>query len=370
MFTMFTEAAPEALTTGITILPVPIVCQDETQDALVALVDLDQELADGLTYEQWLWEQTQECCQDLGIEYVSIRREKEATLVGLYEEIDAIVADIAAISDRDSATLTADFNDATVAGTVTEVPDETVLADTPEECQQSTKDARQDAADACDEVSAAQTYKAWLEAEFETECTTEIDDLQAAIDDNTPRLTAAEADKANLFATWWALEALENETEEEFVIRLTSDFDAAFDSLDIVSAGMIINDVPETCGQDTQDKFAEAQQFVDDLERVLTFCDWLANQAVRACDDQQAEIMDILMVNMPRLSETEDRIESVLAELIAEKPGSSDGDMTIFATMKEGEYILANPAKSDIGIVVPDVPEGCDDDTKSAQAAL
>ena len=61
---------------------------------------------------------------------------------------------------------------------------------------------------------------------------------------------------------------------------------------------------------------------------------------------------------------------TVLAELIAEKPGSSDGDMTVFATMKEGEYILADPAKSDIGIVVPDVPEGCDDDTKSAQAAL
>ena len=115
---------------------------------------------------------------------------------------------------------------------------------------------------------------------------------------------------------------------------------------------MIINDVPETCGQDTQDKFAEAQQFVDDLERVLTFCNWLSDQAVRACDDQQAEIMDILMVNMPRLAETEDRIESVLAELIAEKPGSSDGDMTVFATMKEGEYILADPAKSDIGIVV------------------
>jgi hypothetical protein len=365
----FTTAAPEAVASGIDILPAPIVCQQETQDARIALIDLEQEISDAETYQQWLKEQTEECCQDLGIEYVNIRKEKEETLEGLNADISELVADIAAITDRDEASLAADFDTASAAGEVTEVPDETVLEDTPEECQQSTVDARQAAADACTDVSDAQTYKAWLEAELETECATEIDDLDAIILAETPRLTSAQDMKADLFETWFALEALENETLDEFIDRQTAVFNAQFDANSAVSAGMLINDVPETCAQETQDKYQEALDFVADLEMVLTFCDWLEAEKIRACGEQREAIMGTLLANMPRLDDTEAAIESVLGELIAEKPDGAS-NMAEFAALKEGQFMIASPTPSETGIDVPAVPEGCSDETKTAGAAL
>jgi len=365
----FTTAAPEATASGIALLPAPIVCQQETQDARIALIDLEQEISDALTYEQWLWEQTQECCQDLGIEYVNIRKAKEETLEGLYADISALVADISAISDRDEASLATDFQTESDSGDVTEVPDETVLDEAPEDCQQSTKDARLDAADACAEVSEAQTFKAWLEAELETECTTEIDDLDTVIANESPRLTSAVDMKVSLFQTWAALESLENETLDEFITRQTAVFDAQFDASSAVSAGMIINDVPETCGEDTQVKYQEALDFVAALEKVLTFCDFLSAEKQRACEEHRVAIMATLLENMPRLDETETAIESVLSELIAEKDDGATS-MAEFAALKEGQFIIDSPTASDTGIVVPAVPEGCSDETKTAAAAL
>ena len=369
MLAEFTTAAPESVASGIDILPAPIVCQQETLDARDALVDLEQEITDAETYQQWLKEQTEECCQDLGIEYVNIRKQKEETLEGLNADIAALVADIAAISDRDEASLAADFDTASAAGDVTAVPDETVLEDTPENCQQSTVDARQAASDACDDVSDAQTYKAWLETELETECTTEIDDLDAIIAAETPRLTAGNAMKADLFETWWVLEALENETLDEFIDRQTAVFNAQFDPATAVSAGMLLNNVPETCAQDTQDKYQEALDFVADLEMVLTFCDWLEAEKVRACGEQREAIMATLLANMDRLDEVEQAIESVLGELMAEKPEGAT-NMAEFAALKEGQFIMASPTPTDTGIVVPAVPDGCSDETKMAGAAL
>lgn len=230
-------------------------------------------------------------------------------------------------------------------------------------------DARQAAADTCADVSDAQTYKAWLEAELETECATEIDDLDAIILAETPRLNSATDEKAALFETWFALEALENETLDEFIDRQTSVFDAQFDANSAVSAGMLINEVPETCAQETQDKYQEALDFVADLEMVLTFCDWLEAEKVRACGEQREAIMATLLANMPRLDETEAAIESVLGELIAEKPDGAS-NMAEFAALKEGQFMMASPAPSETGIVVPAVPDGCSDDTKMAGAAL
>ena len=175
--------------------------------------------------------------------------------------------------------------------------------------------------------------------------------------------------KANLFETWFVLEALENETLDEFIDRQTAVFEAQFDANNVVSAGMLINDVPETCAQETQDKYQEALDFVADLEMVLTFCDWLEAEKVRACGEQREAIMATLLANMPRLDETEAAIESVLGELIAEKPDGAT-NMAEFAALKEGQFLIASPIPSETGIVVPAVPEGCSDETKMAGAAL
>ena len=178
MFTAFTAATFDTVSTDIEIVASPLVCHQPTKDARAALVDLESELEDALTYEAWLWTQTQECCQDLGIEYVNIRKDKEDQLVTLYSDIASLITDIGAISDRDEIELDQEYVIATEAGEVDQITDPTVLEDTPEECQESTHDAYQNAVDACAEVSDAETFKAWLELELAAECTTEIDDLQ------------------------------------------------------------------------------------------------------------------------------------------------------------------------------------------------
>jgi len=59
----------------------------------------------------------------------------------------------------------------------------------------------------------------------------------------------------------------------------------------------------------------------------------------------------------------------VLAELFEYKAdGAADAEE--FAMLKEGQYIVEDPDKSDTEIDVPVVPEGCEHDTKLAAAAL
>ena len=54
-------------------LATPLVCQEETQTAAQDLQDAIEDLDNNLTFERWLAGQNQECCWDLGLEFLNLR---------------------------------------------------------------------------------------------------------------------------------------------------------------------------------------------------------------------------------------------------------------------------------------------------------
>ena len=76
--------------------------------------------------------------------------------------------------------------------------------------------------------------------------------------------------------------------------------------------------------------------------------------------------MQTLADNNGRLGETDALIESVLEELFRFKPDGQD-NMDDFRAAKEADYAMNPPTeKSESGIDIPAVPEGCSDETKMA----
>lgn len=84
----------------IDIADVPLVCQDESHEAQDALADLAEELEGELTFDDWLWTQTQDCCQEVGIEYVNQRKEKKIELEETLDALEPLIASLIDIGDR------------------------------------------------------------------------------------------------------------------------------------------------------------------------------------------------------------------------------------------------------------------------------
>jgi hypothetical protein len=160
----------------IVVLPVPLVCPDETKEGQANLMQLVSDLEDCLTTESWLWEQAQECCQDLGLEYREQKEAKEEDLETTYIINTFLAANIATMDGREMSDLVVAMETATVTPYV----DDTVVTDAPEECQQSVIDARQLLINTCNEFVDAKTLQNFLEDEVARVCldqTALLDDL-------------------------------------------------------------------------------------------------------------------------------------------------------------------------------------------------
>jgi hypothetical protein len=160
----------------IVVLPVPLVCPDETKEGQANLMQLVSDLEDCLTTESWLWEQAQECCQDLGLEYREQKESKEEDLETTYIINTFLAANIATMDGREMSDLVVAMETATVTPYV----DDTIVTDAPEECQQSVIDARQLLINTCNEFVDAKTLQNFLEDEVARVCldqTALLDDL-------------------------------------------------------------------------------------------------------------------------------------------------------------------------------------------------
>lgn len=113
-------------------LATPLVCQEDTQTAAQALQDAIEDLDNNLTFERWLAGQNQECCWDLGLEFLNLRQDKEEERAEV-EARNALLQDsIIEIEGGDVVDILASFQAALEAGEVTVVDDPTVATDVPE----------------------------------------------------------------------------------------------------------------------------------------------------------------------------------------------------------------------------------------------
>lgn len=113
-------------------LATPLVCQEDTQTAAQDLQDAIEDLDNNLTFERWLAGQNQECCWDLGLEFLNLRQDKEEERAEV-EARNALLQDsIIEIEGGDVVDILASFQAALEAGEVTVVDDPTVATDVPE----------------------------------------------------------------------------------------------------------------------------------------------------------------------------------------------------------------------------------------------
>ena len=80
-------------------------------------------------------EQTQDCCQDLGVEYNKQFKDKEMSLAAVNDRVADLVMSLTELDGRDMQQLLDDFTAATEAGEVTFLGEETTAVEAPEECQ-------------------------------------------------------------------------------------------------------------------------------------------------------------------------------------------------------------------------------------------
>ena len=253
MLDMFAELTDyPVVSSEIEVLPVPLVCPEETKDGQARLMTLVSDLEDCLTTEGYLWEQAQECCQDLGLEYREQKEDKEEDLEVANTRNTFLVDNINTMDGREMS----DLVDAMETATVTPFVDDTVITDAPAECQQSVADARQILIDTCDEFIEAKTFQNFLEDEVARVCldqTVKIDDLVAT---QTPVLGSLNEEKTAMYATWAAIDATDGETVEDFEARMLERFRIliANGDIEMSSSGVELFPVTDLCDQVAYDK--------------------------------------------------------------------------------------------------------------------
>lgn len=142
------------VSSGIEQLATPLVCQEPTQQAAQALAEAIDDLDNNLTFQNWLGEQNQECCWDLGLTMLNQRKEKEQERAEVEARNQDLMASIRLMKEEmDEEAILAEFTEKSEAGLVTPVVEETVAQDVPEQCQGSTHDARQRLIDECLELN-------------------------------------------------------------------------------------------------------------------------------------------------------------------------------------------------------------------------
>ena len=89
-----------------------------------------------MTFEAWLSDLNQECCWDLGLDFLNLRKEKEEERAEV-EARNRILQDSLIIIDGgelDDAAILGEFTEKSEAGEVEPVVDSTVVREVPEEC--------------------------------------------------------------------------------------------------------------------------------------------------------------------------------------------------------------------------------------------
>ena len=89
-----------------------------------------------MTFENWLTEQNQECCWDLGLDFLNLRKEKEEERAEVEARNRILQNSLILLDggDLDVAAILAEFTVKLEAGEVETVADDTVVREVPEEC--------------------------------------------------------------------------------------------------------------------------------------------------------------------------------------------------------------------------------------------
>ena len=246
-----------------------------------------------------------------------------------------------------------------------------VLSQCPEEVQQSLGVAESFEGILEDCLS----YLEWLKAQAGGFC--EVSQFDDIVADNEDDQTDVQNEIIVTIQDLFEIKAREDESREDFAIRMFGDFTADEDFMDVVS-GIIVPSTSVACPQDATDAHAAASQFVDDFNSALSYGQWLSEILAACCDDIADDYAAIQTIAEPKLAAVSAERDAFIEALWVFKGIDAIEGLTEAETLEEFTVRERLTYDNTDPLVVPvmsletfiDVPELCDQDTIDAAQDL
>lgn len=361
---------------GFVAADVPENCNDSTRDMQGAFEAVIGQYNDCLTYQAWVEAQLEGACDDHATACQAlIDEDLRPDIATLQSALFTLKGDGQTVEDFALAI----FNDFAAAradseGGVVEVETGLVIPGVPEQCPQSTKDAKALVNAFDSDLQNQLTYALWLEGQLasaqdmnEDECDDLAASYAAIIVDGQDLIQASQDRQVALKADAYLIKGEEGETFAAFQARFKDAFETYVPIP--VTPEVAFTALPGTCQQSTIDARADLQDFLDAYSMELTYEDWVANELKECCADLVSEMNDA--VDAQRIADLEAIKTDLLADLftlVADGETAED-----FNAASLAEFDAADVADVDTGVVRPVVPESCnelDSEITAAYAAF
>ena len=301
---------------------------------------------------------------------------KELMLQGSDSKNVQKIATISVISSMTAMSLEAEF---TLVGVATADQMWNVM-DVPMGCSAAVVQLHANVVAICEQLNTSLDFGLFLNAQTTIAC----DNLQqryiSLVSDITPRLTAGDAEKDNLFMTWWSLEKSNpTQTFEEFKLEKEGYFQIRYMSdptqFTTVETGIVIEDVPTGefgCSTHVGQQRADLVDLEGRIKQYETYCKWVEENAIRVCDEQKDQILALYSNRQSDLTDSEQRVIRLLIDLDTLKGqqplmlGMNFFQLIEFQWMQVRDNIQPeNP-----GFAVPTVPANAKQEVHDAVALL
>ena len=165
---------------------------------------------------------------------------------------------------------------------------------------------------------------------------------------------------------------MDGEDQVAFNTRTTDSFNMMYDAgmIAVSDTGITVPTVPDNCDDSSKQAVADLANSVADLERKLTQRDWAQANVDRACDEQKALIDQTIADVEQRITDSENRADSIILELF--QLGKTDGETSLsnFDTTQRTEFDMEMRPNADTGVELITVPDRCPEENKQAANML
>ena len=379
----FTEFAAEGVAPMLpdfVIVDVAEECHEDVKQLRQDLVDLKDDIGEAVAYEKWLKQMVKEALAETEDEYRQIIADRQAEAdAAAGEVVDSInmlreFKKLEGETDEEfAARMKIAFDRAFDRGLIDPVDTGIVVPDLPSNAPPSTTGAKALLEKFDETLSYQLTWAQWLQIRLEDCCDDIIDEYAALKLEFEPVKDQAISDVASLLTDLYTFEgeglAMDN---LQYALVKREQFDAAQASpaaIDVVPSGMNIATPPDTCDDDTKLAQQECIQYSDDLSELLTYEAWLQDELKRACDALKAQMEVETVDGMSQLGAKQDVLLALLEDLQLLNENTAEGN-DAFVRRLRAEFEAENITPMDSGLVIPTVPESCEEEVQDALSAI
>lgn len=356
-------------------------CHEDVKQLRQDLVDLKDDIGEAVAYEKWLKAKVKEALEETEDEYRQIIADKTPDMEDVMGEVVDSLNMLAQFKKRDgesdeefAARMKITFDRAFDRGLIE--PEETgiEIPDLPPNAPPSTVGAMALLEKFDESLSYQLTYAKWLEIRLEDCCEDIIEEYADQKEEFKPLKERTLANVANILTDLFTYEGDEmNMDNQEYAVLKRAEFDAnqadPETAVPVIPSGMSLTQPPETCQQETFDALEECQRYSDSLSDLLTFESWLDMELKMACDDLKMRLDMLIAENSDLLQAKQVSLQAALEDLYLLNDNAAETQIN-FARRLRTEFEESEVELLDAGIVIPPIPEDCEEEVQLALAAL